>query len=272
MRTKFALLVAIVLGLIAVIGVKHLIEREQVEIRKGFKFVPVVAASKRIEAGTLIRESHLEKKEIVESALHDKSILWSERTGLIGTKIQTTVNRGDQLLWTYFETGRQEEEPSRVLLPGERALTLSVNTTSGVAGLIRPNSHVDILGTFVVQGVPGQPGGGTVQTVTLLSDVTVLAIDNVTAATLARQGGMIKRSYTSVTVAVTPIEAQVLTYAQRQGNLTLALRSPTEVGSAQQLPKVDLSNFLELSKQANMERQKKQENEAALREAHVGVP
>jgi len=261
-----ALLVAIVLGVIAVFGVKQLIEREKLEIRKGFQFVPVVAASKRIEPGTLIRESHLAKKEIVESALHDRSIFWSERSGLIGSKIQTTVSRDDQLLWTYFETGRQQEEPSRVLLPGERALTLSVNNTSGVAGLIRPNSHVDVLGTFVIPVGPGQTRGGTVQTVTLLADVTVLAVDNVTAATLARQGGMIKRSYTSVTVAVTPIEAEILTYAQRQGTLVLTLRSPTEVSSPTQLPTVDLTNLLDLSKQANTDRQKKAEKDLGLGE------
>ena len=58
--------------------------------------------------------------------------------------------------------------------------------------------------------------------------------------------------YASVTVAVTPREAEMLVFAQQKGKLSLALRNRDDVSAEQQLENVDFQrlekNFNELNR------------------------
>jgi pilus assembly protein CpaB len=55
-----------------------------------------------------------------------------------------------------------------------------------------------------------------------------------------RKGG----SYSSVTLLVTPKEAEMLVFAMQKGRLTLDLRNPADVSSARDLTNINF-NYLE---------------------------
>jgi pilus assembly protein CpaB len=100
------------------------------------------------------------------------------------------------------------------LRAGERAITLAVDSTTGVAGFIGPDSHVDVM---VQVG-----GGAETKTQAILSDVRVVASGTTYQKVAGTQGAV---PASTVTVAVEPKEAAKLISAMAAGRIYLTLRS-----------------------------------------------
>jgi pilus assembly protein CpaB len=109
-----------------------------------------------------------------------------------------------------------------VLEPGMRAVTISVDNTSGSAGLIWPGDRVDLILTQTIAEA-NQPVGRRVAAETVLSNVRVLAIDQqiVQGAAPAATEGQGK----TVTVEVTQEQAERISVAMRLGRLSLSVRA-----------------------------------------------
>ena len=105
---------------------------------------------------------------------------------------------------------------------GMRAISINITGGSAVSGFLNPSNYVDILVTF-----QGSEEADT-QTVTLLTAVTVLAVDARLGDTSA---GAIEPTSPSITLAVTPEQAEKLTHANSQGDITLTLRNDIDVTS-----------------------------------------
>ena len=271
MRNKLALVVAIVLGLIAVYGVHQYLAREKEQYRKEFRAVRVVAAAERIKAGVVIRPKMLSAREMSEAGVTADHILLREEARLIGQTINRSVERGEPLLSSYFRQPVQRLQDR--LDDGWRAITLRVDLISGVAGNVAPGSRVDILGTF--PGADSRTGGAAAgrggapaesQTVVMLTNVKILAVDNRTREMqyITTGGARRRASYGSVTVAVTPDEASILVYAQQYGVLTLALRSPADRDADPAVGRVDNRNLLQRSERARKARAERMRREAPM--------
>lgn len=100
------------------------------------------------------------------------------------------------------------------LRAGERAITMAVDSTTGVAGFIAPDSHVDVM---VNVGA-----GAETKTRAILSDVRVVASGTVYQKS-ATGGNAVPAS--TVTVAVEPTDAATLISAMAAGRIYLTLRS-----------------------------------------------
>jgi pilus assembly protein CpaB len=116
-----------------------------------------------------------------------------------------------------------------VLEPGMRAVAIPVSATSGVAGFVLAGDHVDILLDQDVHAVTGQSDQGNPHrnplryaSEAILTNVKILAVDD----KLAKPDGA-SQSGKTVTVEVTPKDAETLVLAARMGELVLALRSMT---------------------------------------------
>ncbi len=193
MKNKLALVVAVVLGLIAVYGIARWQQGEKAKYEQKFKTVRVAAAGKRIPAGTvldrtcLLSEESKDGKVLLgiekpETAVTGENIMVGDEDRLIGLTINRTVERGDDLLVSYFR--QPVEKLDTQLHLGERAITLRVDAISGVASNITPGSHVDIIGTFPLAQQAGAAapmraaGAAASRTLLLFQDVTVIAVDN----------------------------------------------------------------------------------------------
>ena len=230
MKNKLALFIAVILGLIAVYGISRYLGSKEEKFAEQHRTVLVTVAATRIPANTVIQANMLspQGEAIPESVVTRRHILHRDRSTLVGQTINQNVERGTPLLSSYFL--RPVERLEKKLDIGERALSLNVDTVSGVAGNLVPGSHVDILGTFpTTSGV----GGKTSLTMLLLPNVTVLAVDNRTREMqyVTARSGARRSQYSAVTVAVTPKEANIILCAQQYGNLTLSLRSPADDGT-----------------------------------------
>jgi len=103
------------------------------------------------------------------------------------------------------------------LRAGQRAVTFAVDSNSGVAGFINPDSHVDIMSMV--------GSGADTKVAPILSDVEVIAVGQMFEKQ-AHNAGATPAS--SVTVAVNPDDTQKLIKALAASKLYLALRNAND--------------------------------------------
>lgn len=211
-RRRLALIAAIGVGLLAVVAVRRYLQDERHRQLQDLELVDVVTAVQDLPSGTRLDRPMLQSRAIPLVYVHDKAVRLGDLSTLIGQVIQYAVKAGEPLLWTTVGSPHGRGL-SGVVLKGERAVTLAVDEMAGVAGMVQPNDHVDILGTFHER------------TTLLLQNVLVLATGGLVSDPTRAEGG----GYTSITVSVSPEAAALLVYGQAQGRLTLLLRHTLDV-------------------------------------------
>jgi pilus assembly protein CpaB len=116
-----------------------------------------------------------------------------------------------------------------------RAVSISVTEVSVAGGLIQPGDYVDVLGTFQVFNrqtdpnafaAPDSQGAKNLVTMTVLQNVQVLAVgqsgqNGSTSSKVSPTKG--QPDAKTVTLALTPEDAERVTLGQSTGDFTLAL-------------------------------------------------
>lgn len=236
MKTKVAFAAALILAIAAAIGAKHIIDsyrREMVD-----KQIRLVFADTDLKAGDTLVEDKVSLRQVAGEAAEPGQLTADMLRDYTGQKLVRSVPANYVLKVTDFYTPQSEVRFVRELPKEFRAISIPVDQVAGVAGLIQPRDRVDVLATIAYPA--NTPGGGArsvLETLTVLENVTVLAIDNRTAEAaniperFRREG---RSGYTSVTLSVTPDEARIVTLAQAmsQGMLTLTLRNPADDSSS----------------------------------------
>jgi pilus assembly protein CpaB len=110
--------------------------------------------------------------------------------------------------------------PSRLPL-GMRAVSISIDRVKGVAGLIQPGDRVDVI------AVPPRVANETPQAMAILRGVLVLAMGNEIETARATPSPD-NQNLTTVTLALTPKQVDLLAAADMYTTLRLALRPPKE--------------------------------------------
>ncbi|MBC7996752.1 MAG: Flp pilus assembly protein CpaB [Leptolyngbya sp.] len=172
----------------------------------------IVYVIKDVPEGTTIGMEALEERELEVSKIPVDSIPSaslaagrSTKYGVVSGQILSQHDLAPQGATLGFESRLRE---------GMRAVTFAVDNNSGVAGLLQPESHVDVLAMV---------GAGTdTKAAAILSDVEVIAVGQ----TYQRQPGSNTASpASSITVAVSPEDTQKLIKGVAASKLYLALRN-----------------------------------------------
>lgn len=129
---------------------------------------------------------------------------------------------GEPVLASRVSSPGQRAKLSTVIAPDMRAVSIRVNDVLGVAGFVLPGDRVDVLLTHLPQS---QDDSGAYVDM-LLQAVKVVAVDQ-SSDDQSDQPSLVR----TVTVEVTPLEAQKLTLAGSIGTLSLALRNVGAAGS-----------------------------------------
>jgi Flp pilus assembly protein CpaB len=171
------------------------------------------------------------------------------REWLKGRRVGKDIAPGSLLLYEYFNDQPANRFAAKIA-PGKRAISIEANASSAVSFLLEPGSRVDIIGTLAVEqgmNMSRPPGGGgpqeftsrKISTQTILQNVRVLAVGNLTSRGAYNESA--ENRYATVTVEVTPNEAEKLVFARanlRDGALTLILRNPADASTVE-LPSRD---------------------------------
>lgn len=172
----------------------------------------VVYAVRDIPEGTAIPMDYLEERELEVGKIPVDSI---SNASLVAGRVSKFGIMSGQLLSQHdlAPQGMTLGFESR-LKQGMRAITFAVDTNTGVAGFLNPESHVDVLAMV--------GAGAETKASPILSDIEVIAVGQ----TYQRQPGATAATpASSVTVAVTPEDAQKLVKAVAASKLYLSLRS-----------------------------------------------
>lgn len=261
MKSKIALLVAILLGLLAALAVRQYVTQEKVAIFEGQKPVEIIVARRELQQGEAITGPSIELKRFPKEYLPPDSITWNDSAMIVGRKVSRLVKRGDAIQWSHLIEKEDQKETglqSRLAIE-ERAFTISVSRISGVAGMIRPGDRIDLYGTFKSQGQQRDEGPAMV-TYPILRNVHVLATDQDLSArdvVSKRRGSGEKESYSSLTLNVTPLEVSILIHANEMGTINAVLRNSSFPKDLTQPEKVTSENFWQMMDKAIQTRDRK---------------
>jgi pilus assembly protein CpaB len=224
MRALVMLVVALVLGAVAVVLVKTILE-QKVEERGEMKALatrPVVVAAVNLDVGTSLDRLMLKRADwpadsVPEGAFSDIDALIGEQPRVVIKEI----HKGEPLMaYKVSPPGARGGLTARIP-ENMRATTVAVNEVRGVAGFVLPGDRVDVLLTT------GGRSGEASATRTLLQNILVLGVDQQSS-----EKENAPKVVNAVTMLVTPEEGKKLTLAQSIGDLSLLLRSERDTAMA----------------------------------------
>ena len=191
--------------------------------------IQILVSTKDIQTGYFLKKDDLEWQSWPGDNINDNytrkesdATAISQMETFLGSVAKAPIAAGEPIL-----NGRVVKPGARgfmaaVLKPGYRAVSISINSRTGISGFIFPGDTVDVLLTHsVVEEDTGQEENTQIQaTETVLEDIRVLAIDTqMTNETNTPSIGKI------ATFEVSPKQAQKIALMTRMGELSLALRS-----------------------------------------------
>lgn len=210
-------IIAIIAAVIAGIGIFFFLK----EISKP-KIAPhtnVVFAIQDIPENTLITEDMVELRPLVDEDLHESYMLDTE--SVIGLAASSDIFANEPIIKNRLvHTGDESNNSlAYVVENGMRAVSISVNTVTGIENLIRPGNRVDLIVNYSYQ-VPTADGKGEEKRATklLAQNKKILA----SGTELSKDGAP---EYVTLTLETTPEEAMLISYAENSGSIKVILRS-----------------------------------------------
>ena len=228
---KVALLIgALVIAVVTAVMAKNMFTGAGAEQANAAPVVPlgpkVLVARKALPVGTIIDAESLAfqawPKELVQNAYYTEGAPDADLTKLLGTVVRNPVTAGQPLTRGALVGPNDRGFLAAALGPGMRAITVPVSNTSGVAGFIFPGDRVDMVLTQNVTG--GGDGPPLKVSETIIRNLRVLATDQ-RIDSKDDEGKTVVKTFSTVTLEVTPRIAEKITVAQSVGTLSLALRS-----------------------------------------------
>jgi len=188
--------------------------------------IEVLVAKTNIPTGAIIKHDQLRWQAWPDASIADSYVVKGKRSldAYVGTVARQGIAAGEPITDTRLVKPGEQGFMAAVLAPGMRAVTVPVNATSGIAGFVFPGDRVDLILSHRVKT------GGGVRTAseTVLTDVRVLAIDQMTndqnnKPTVGR----------TATLEVTPKQVEKISVARQLGGLSLSLRPLQKSGQEQ---------------------------------------
>ena len=220
MINKKPLIIAGIMGLIAVALVfgylkKYESDHQAVEIEYG----KVVVAQTQIPVRTKVKEPMLDEVIVPLDAIHPDAV--TEMDEILGKVTNQVIFESEQILSAKFEDAENLRELAFIIEEGMRGVSIGVSDVKSLGGNVMPGDHVDVVGVFK-ESITGIDSAFTI-----LTDVSIKAVGKSLGPEDEQESG--KGSARTVTLEVTPQQAEKLILADENGNLRLTLRHPDEI-------------------------------------------
>lgn len=200
----------------------------------------VLTAAIAIPANTIITDEMITVSEIPDAAILSGAI--TEKELVLGRIAKSDIFAGEQILEGKMilpgESGNNTLAYS--IEPGMRAITIPVDSNTGLSGMLKPQDKIDIISELDYQPVGGEP---KTYTTLIAENIKLLAIDNI----LSEQGKTGDQdaapSYSNITLEVTLKQAMEISLAAYTGQLRAVLRSPLDE-NINNLPNITIENVM----------------------------
>jgi Flp pilus assembly protein CpaB len=190
----------------------------------------VLVATKALPVGTILDAESFRfqpwPKDLIEQAYYLKG--QADPVKLAGSVVRTAISAGQPLTQGGLVKPGDRGFLAAALGAGMRAVTVPVSAQSSVAGFVFPGDRIDLVLTQSVAG--GGDGEALKVSETILRNLRVLATDQRMDA-MGADGKPEVRTYSNVTIEVTPKIAEKIAVAQTIGSLSMSLRSIADTAS-----------------------------------------
>jgi pilus assembly protein CpaB len=230
---------AVVLAAVASVLAYTYLTQADARAQDKTEMVPALVARNSIPKGTpgnaAVDDDLLEVKKVPREALPDAVLTSNE--GLDGLVASSLIAKGQFVVRDSFVAPSQVDGFSTTVKNGKQAISLSVDTTHGVAGFIQPNDSINVLGTVDVKDLANATEP-LKMTAFVIPGLRVLAVGETTSGTPSAQSGDTGGDGTTattqappeqkglITVEVTPRQAAQIAHLMNLGVITVTLNPP----------------------------------------------
>ncbi|MBM3243964.1 MAG: Flp pilus assembly protein CpaB [Candidatus Omnitrophica bacterium] len=242
-KQQIILIAGVALALIAIVLVNSYITQQKQEAQAQAKKAlasmqadqtAVLVAKQGIPKGTAINPSMLEAQVVPNKFVQPNAATSLDRVADMVTMVD--IAKGEQIVMTKLSNiqSRGAGDLAGLTPVGKRAITVSVDNISSLAGLIKPGDYVDVISMIAipVQGPSGEQLS-QMAVIPLFQNVLVLAVGQDTGGLVIRSRYSTKGAESGapsglITLALGPQEASLIAFVQEQGRIRLVLRSPAD--------------------------------------------
>ena len=266
MKRKIVLIASLVAGVIAAVFTHVYIQAKNAEVRDLKQSLVsryggemwALCFKRDMPGGTILSKADLQLKKVPVAGMRGQAVGEENLADVVGRKILFGHKELDALFWGDIEGGNPAEKGlSADIKKQMRAVSINCSGAASVSSMVRPNDHVDVIGTFDLSdpGVSAPSKAKSLVTCTILQNVLVLATGSQTAKMRAKQAGF-GNGYSTVTLLVTPREAEMLVFTeQMRGSLVLTLRNRSDTSYEKDLPEVNYEKIKGEIRDLNAKRQ-----------------
>lgn len=208
MTNKLALVVAVVLGVLSIVGIRLYVDKIEKNNLILQNLVDVLVASRDIPAGKVFGPEDVEIAQfpahVMDGAFRKSNI--TDKATVIGLKTIEPIGAGQVLQTYHFQ--KSVRGPRLRFEKEYRAITIPISRVGGVAGLLKPSDQVDVVINTQLQDATG---ANLVVTRTLLRNVLILAVDANTDPFTELS------SYQTVTLRLRPEDCNKLSFCLYNG-------------------------------------------------------
>ena len=214
-KTWAPLVLATVLGLIAAKAGHDVIIRANRAGAPLGSFTFVIVAKSDLNPGSSLSEADLTTVPMPSDTLPRTA--FQKTTDLVGRVLVLPVVKGQAILEAFLAPAGSDAGLQALVPPGMRALSIEINESSGVAGLLLPGSHVDVVSTLA-DDTQRQPVARLI-----VQNATVLAVGHKLHPPTKKDDDDTPRPKT-VTLLLMPRDVEAIELAGSAGKLRLVLR------------------------------------------------
>ncbi|MBM7660297.1 pilus assembly protein CpaB [Bacillus mesophilus] len=217
MKSKFILILAIVMGLMTTFLFFNYMKQFDSEIAISESMVEIVVAKERIPANTMVQASMLEVRSVPEQGVHPQAI--RNLSELEGLYVTSPIEVGEAILEHRVQSSLEENVfVSRKVSDGHRAVSIGVDFVQSVSTLIEPEDYVDVVFSEIISTNPN-----VIKSEQILTNVRVLAVGTKMIPKSDESEEYVE--YTSVTLDLKPQDAVTVINASERGNIQFTLNS-----------------------------------------------
>jgi|GEM_PF-1565508 pilus assembly protein CpaB len=224
-RSLLLLGIALILALASVFVARQWIAAvRQPPATQTVETVPVVVAAAQIDHLSRIRPGEVrvlrfpkEGLDLDPSLRQASSSFFSDPSAVVGKYVTQTVYPNEPIVRERLRDHLGGSGLSHVVQPGMRAVSISVNDVTGVAGFVLPGNRVDLLSMRKL------PGSETLTPLLIMQDAKVLAVDQEVS-----QDADKPHNSRTVTLELSPQDAAVVIQAAESGTVQMTLRNPLD--------------------------------------------
>ncbi len=207
----------------------------------GGKKITVAVTINPVKKGALLDAENIGLREIPAAYVDKRYITKKNIPEIAGLPMAITSPGGQIITWTDFEhrDDAREKDLANLIDAGQRAMTIPVDSSLSLGGLLKPGHRVDIIGTFNTAGSNKEQN----RSITLLQNITVLATGDKLDVDKKEDS-----NFSTITLGVTVEQSELLSYASSNGTLSAVLRGYQDLSITTDIPPVGENDIFKTEK------------------------